>query len=94
MSVAKKLIDGMSKKDADQIEKFVTKVLDMSVEYWADETNKRFKESGLPNEGDEEETEETRAYHAAFQNWHALRQTQNGFKAWLDPTKKLPGEDE
>lgn len=96
MSMAKRLIEGMSKKDANHIEKFISKVLDMSITHWADEANKRFKEAHVADaaKDDEDESEEMQAYYVAFRNWHALRQTQNGFKAWLDPTRRLPGEDE
>lgn len=91
MGVAKKLIDGMSKKDADHIEKFISKVLDMSIKHWESETNKRFKAAAPKGfDSDEEPSEEAQAYYEVFRNWHALMQTKNGFKDWLDPLRPLP----
>ena len=93
MGVAKRLVDGMAQKSADHIEKFVRTLLDMSIEHWAEESNKKFKAAaGHSMDRGEDTSDEVQAYYAAFRNWHSLRQTKNNFEKWLDVTLSLPDE--
>lgn len=103
MGVAKRLIDGMAKKSADHIEKFVRRVLDMSISHWGSAANSYFREAHVAGRSfarDEDTSEEVQAYYASFRHWHSLRQAQLGLKDWLERREDgsyrrlLPEEDE
>lgn len=93
MNVKDRLIAGLAKKDADTLQKFVLKVLDMGMSYWGPEANKAMSESNTLGTHDKEADVAEVTYNHAFRQWHLLAQTRNNVIAWLDPTRRLPDGD-
>jgi hypothetical protein len=97
VGVAKKLIEGLSQKDASHIGKFVDTVLDMAIKHWGDEANSclaQANKAGRSFDSGEDDSDEVQAYYTAFRNWLQLRMTRNKFNDWRHSTRQPPARRE